>query len=337
MSALANEQIVSIRCDGSEAFMPWQKAIVEQLATAYQAQRLPHALLLLGPQFVGKTVFAREFARMLLCSAPQDDQACGQCKSCLLCAAGTHPDWLNVQPETPRKILKVDTIRFVQSRLQQTAQQGGKKVCVIGPAEQMNENAANALLKILEEPPSDTYFILISHHAGKILPTILSRCQRVSFVVPPQEQLAQWLGSSHSAAEVEAAMAQGRGLPGRAYDLLNNEQASGLDRSSIESVFESLLANKKTAQELAGSFETEQLPEVLDSFMRLINGCIKSKQSDVGSNRPNALDRLSQAALQKLYAHLTTAKRVLDHNANPRLLMESLLLQCVVIYHEFNS
>jgi hypothetical protein len=105
----------------------------------------------------------------------------------------------------------------------------------------------------------------------------------------------------------------------------------------MESVFESLLANKKTAQELAGGFETDQLPEVLDSFMRLINDCIKSKQSDIGSNRPNALDRLSQPALQKIYAHLTAAKRVLDQNANPRLLMESLLLQCVVIYHEFNS
>ena len=141
MASNNNEQLTAICCDGPRGFRPWHKAEAAHLVSAYQEQRLPHALILVGPQYVEKTHFAREFAQFLLCLSPLNGVACSQCKSCQLCIAGTHPDWINVEPEEPRKVLRVDTIRQVQTRLQQTAQQGGNEVCVISPAEQMNENA----------------------------------------------------------------------------------------------------------------------------------------------------------------------------------------------------
>lgn len=329
MASNNNEQLNAICCDGPRGFRPWHKAEAAHLALAYQEQRLPHALILVGPQYVEKTHFAREFAQFLLCLSPLNGIACSQCKSCQLCIAGTHPDWINVEPEEPRKVLRVDTIRQVQARLQQTAQQGGNKVCVISPAEQMNENAANALLKILEEPPANTYFLLVAHHASKILPTIISRCQRLSFAIPAQQDIIDWLGDDFTKDAIQQALEKGRGFPGRVYQLLNG----GIDTQMDESLLDALFSGRQTAQDLAKNIDASQLPEFLDGFLRLASRSVKNSQGDsVSAVNSSILSQLPACELHQIYDRVAAAKVGLAQNANPRLLLESLLLQCLAIY-----
>lgn len=334
MSAAANEQISHIRCDGERGYMSWHQALSRQLVDAYSAQKLPHALIFAGPQFLGKTHFARQFAQFLMCSEPLDSVACGQCKSCLLSAAGTHPDWINVEPELPRKILKIDTIRQVQIKLQQTAQQGGNKVCILGPAEQMNDNAANALLKMLEEPPANTYFLLYTHQAKKLLPTILSRCQRVSFVIPTADEIIKWLSSDYSEAKILDAITRGRGFPGKVLECLNSEVDTDSDRKLLTALF----SGAETAQNLSQQIDSASLPDFLDGFLGLINDCAKNQQlGSSGRDGLTLLMALPATAIHEMYSAIASAKSALTQNANPRLLTESLLLQCLAIYGEFNS
>lgn len=335
MALAATEQVQSVCSDASRALLPWHDTINQQIMASYDSGKLPHALNLVGPEFIGKRHYAQQLARALLCTSPQQGLACGKCKSCLLCEAGTHPDLMHIAPEATGKALKVDTIRYLQYKFQQTAQQGDKKIAVIGPAEAMNENAANALLKLLEEPPQDTYFILLTHHASKLLPTITSRCQRVSFAVPAESIVLAWLGEQYAADDVAAAMRDGRGLPLRVKAILDAHLDIAFELDAIESLF----AGKLSAQELAGRIDASQLVPFLDSLMQLVNRCMKNEQH-VGTTPIKtvpALVSLPGDALQRIYQQLADAKRALSHNANPRLLTEALLLQCVGIHGEFNS
>ncbi|MFC3609057.1 DNA polymerase III subunit delta' [Stutzerimonas tarimensis] len=170
---------------------PWQSALRAQLTSRGQH---PHAYLFHGPAGVGKRAFADGLVAFLLCQRPQPPVACGQCKSCLLLAAGTHPDHYLLEPEEADKAIKVDQVRDLVGFVVQTAQLGGRKVVLLEPAEAMNLNAANALLKSLEEPSGNTHLILISHQPSRLLPTIRSRCVQQAFPLPEWGQALEWLG-----------------------------------------------------------------------------------------------------------------------------------------------
>ncbi|ASQ45823.1 DNA polymerase III subunit delta' [Legionella clemsonensis] len=151
----------------------------EQFRTIYERQYLPHALLLIGPQHAGLIAFSYKMASVVLCS--QDNKPCGKCKSCRLLQAKEHPDVTQLQPEKVGGVIKIDQIRDLQTVAFTSPQLGGKRIIIIHPAEKMNVAAANALLKLLEEPPSCLLFILIAEQVSTVLPTILSRCQQWRF------------------------------------------------------------------------------------------------------------------------------------------------------------
>ena len=161
---------------------PWQQAVWQQAAQRWHA--LPHAILLSGQQGTGKMVFAEHLAQALLCEhIDADKNACGMCSACHLFSQHSHPDCMVMRPETEegnaRKLqqIKVDAVREVLAFAQLSSHQGGRRVIIIEPAEALNLQAANALLKVLEEPPANVVFILVSHHSERLLPTILSRLQ----------------------------------------------------------------------------------------------------------------------------------------------------------------
>ena len=143
----------------AEAY-PWQAALWQQLASRKQHA---HAYLLHGPAGIGKRALAERLRALLLCHAPVGLEACGQCKGCHLLAAGTHPDDFVLEPEEVDKAIRVDQVRELVSFVVQTAQLGGRKVVLLEPVEAMNLNAANALLKSLEEPSGNTVLLLVSH------------------------------------------------------------------------------------------------------------------------------------------------------------------------------
>lgn len=140
---------------------------------------MAQALLLIGPPHVGLYTFAHRLAALLLCHA--ETKPCGECDSCRLLRANTHPDYQIIRPETEGGVIKIDQIRALQEAVYHTPQCGQRLVILLEHADKMNVASANALLKMLEEPPSYVHFILGAEQLSSIPPTILSRCQRMVF------------------------------------------------------------------------------------------------------------------------------------------------------------
>jgi len=161
--------------------------ITEQL----DQKRLAHAYVIEGNAEEQLKAVAHEFAKSLLCSGnrSQSLHACGHCKSCDLFAAGTHPDFslLGIESGT----IGVDEVRVITGFLSHTSQLGGAQVVVVQSAEKMTENAANAILKTLEEPSDNSYLLLLTDSRNKLLPTIRSRCQFLAIPKQSRESLQQ--------------------------------------------------------------------------------------------------------------------------------------------------
>lgn len=203
----------------ADALLPWQQSQWQALTGN---QRHAHAWLLHGSAGSGKRQLAIEFARWLLCRQPTA-QACGQCPACQLFEAQTHPDLFFLQPEEEGKAILIGAVRELVAAIQQTAQQGGRRVVIVEPAEAMTIEASNALLKSLEEPGAGTVFVLVSHQPGFLLPTIKSRCILQACPLPDAEQAGQWLAASQpdtEAAQQLQALHLAGGSPLRARDYL---------------------------------------------------------------------------------------------------------------------
>ena len=142
--------------------------------------RLPQALLFIGPRHAGVLQFVQRFMATILCLSA-DDRPCGQCQPCHLFMQETHPDISYVRQETPSSPIKIEQIRELQDSVYKTPQCGERSIIVIEPADRLNRSAANALLKILEEPPAHTMFILIAEQISSVPATIMSRCQQYTF------------------------------------------------------------------------------------------------------------------------------------------------------------
>lgn len=174
--------------------LPWQMPTWETWLRTHQ-KKSAAALLLTGIPGLGKRGFALAFAQYLLCKTPLVSQkACQQCRSCHLFVANTHPDFKLLEPLKDNvPVITVDAIRDAMTWATQTAQQNHGKVLVLAPAETMNLPAANALLKTLEEPPSQITFMLVTDQAAALPVTIRSRCEQYYFKPPTRIQAEDWL------------------------------------------------------------------------------------------------------------------------------------------------
>ncbi|MCB1756752.1 MAG: DNA polymerase III subunit delta' [Gammaproteobacteria bacterium] len=173
--------------------LPWLATDWQRLAKRQRNGRLPHAMLISGKSGVGKSSFSRFAAQTFLCKQPGPEGYCGQCESCLLFAAGTHPDFLPVGPAEKKTIIGIDQVRELIDELELTPQCSQRKVAVIDPADSMNSNAANCLLKTLEEPASSDLILLVCTTPGYLPATIRSRCQSIQLSVDNHEQALAWL------------------------------------------------------------------------------------------------------------------------------------------------
>ena len=181
--------------------LPWLNDVEQRLAQSYKAQRFHHAQLFCGPIGVGKFELSDQLANSLLCHNTQSQLSapnsvltpCGQCKSCSLNLAGTHPDKRVTQVEG--QSIGVDDIRGISDFMHQSAAQNGNKVAIIENCEKMTTAAANALLKTLEEPSNSRFLILTTSHAAQLPATILSRCAKTEVKVTNSQLAQQWLES----------------------------------------------------------------------------------------------------------------------------------------------
>ena len=186
-------------------------------------EQLPHAILLAGPQGLGKIRFANYLAKYILCkntssakisndhevpNLPSKVEApCDDCSSCRLIKSATNPD-LRLAESSKAGQLLIESIAEIKNFLQHSSHLGGAKVAIIPQAEKMNRSSSNALLKILEEPPPRKYIILTTGIVSNLLPTIISRCVRLHFVPPPVAVSKRWVLDN---------------VPGRNQDLLTND------------------------------------------------------------------------------------------------------------------
>ncbi|MFW6340949.1 MAG: DNA polymerase III subunit delta' [Wenzhouxiangella sp.] len=209
--------------------LPWLSSLQQHFETALTAGRLGHAPMIQGPSGLGKRQLARWLTARLLCLMPIDGLPCGQCRSCQLLDSGSHPDLFVAKVPEDKTQLTVDVIRDLTRGLQLTPAIGPHRVGLVEEADRMNRNAANALLKTLEEPSDQAWLILVSDDPAGLPATVLSRCQRTS-VHPPDAEIARsWLEGQVETAgrdDIELAQQASGGAPLRALALLTSD---GLD------------------------------------------------------------------------------------------------------------
>ena len=187
-------------------------------------KRLPHALLLTGPRGIGKGKVAEVLSAAVLCHELKDGEACGVCASCRLMKQNAHPDFYRLQPESKGKAapsIKIEAVRELQGELARLPKLAHARAVIIDGADLMNEAAANALLKTLEEPVGVVYFFLLTAARQALLPTIISRCMPLRLApLSAEEMAAVLLGLGHGSEEAGKVMARAEGSPGLALELL---------------------------------------------------------------------------------------------------------------------
>jgi len=154
----------------------------------------PHALLIVGPRGAGAGTLARDAVATLMCGAPVDGGPCGACRSCRLIASGSHTDLVVISPTGESNTIKIDQIRALAAGFALFSVEGGRRIALIEHADLMNEDAQNALLKTLEEPPSRTHVILAAAEDSRLMPTIRSRCAVIRLGLPDANQASELLG-----------------------------------------------------------------------------------------------------------------------------------------------
>ena len=323
---------------------PWQKNDLARLREL--RKRPPHGLLFKGSKGIGKFDLAMNFAQSLLCQHPgESDVACGLCPSCHWFEQESHPDFRLLQPEVlsldgeeiedfksvsgkkPSKLISVDQVRGLADFVGMSAHQGGRRVVVIHPAEAMNTNAANALLKSLEEPPPGLLFILVSHKPQQLLPTILSRCLSFALPAPDAASAMRWLKEQGVKNPAEALAASGF-APLQAVQLdqqLGSEERDKLLRAVRQpaglDVFALAEALQKTEQVLVVQWLQQWCCDL--SSMKLA-GRLRYHPGEEAAIK-KLVEPVAPLNLARLQKHLQTAKREAQHTLNPKLFFESLL------------
>jgi len=327
----------------------WNVSVKQQLL-GQGLERLPHALLLLGPPGVGRLAFAEQLAALLLCeSAAPKLVACGNCQACRWLEGGNHPDFRKVAPDgddeaegdsdekarekTKKRspgMIRINQIRELESFVFVGSHRAGNRVVLISEAEAMNPAAANSLLKILEEPPSSVYFILISIRSKALLPTIRSRCRVISFGAPDAAAATAWLAAAGleqakryldlaGGAPMRVAQWKEQGQLGPMDDLIDSLVSPSADPIALAARWDVLLKGD-------GLFRMEHLVEgvqrwLFDLAQERLTGTIRYHG---GWSRPKGVEKLDPQALLAGWREIGQFRRSARHPLNQLLFLENL-------------
>jgi DNA polymerase-3 subunit delta' len=313
------------------------KQLVKILIKAVSSGRVAHAYLFAGPEGVGKETTATAFARALLCSGPAGGDACGVCRQCRQVSGGNHPDFYLVEPAGSS--IKIEQVREIQRRAPYRPYQGGRKVFLIRRAEAMTAEAANCILKTLEEPPGDTVFILVSARPQVLLPTILSRCQAVYFKAMAMPDLIRGLFDLKGVSEEEARLyaSLSGGSMGRALSYASGSLLA--DRDAANALAGALWnCGPLDAVEMAGK-ASESKPLAIFTLDTLVcwyrDLMIWREAGEAGSlintDRMDTIKmeagRYDTARILAIIEEIESTKRKIEVNVNTRLALEALFLR----------
>jgi DNA polymerase-3 subunit delta' len=203
---------------------PWLEGEREALNQALDEGRLGHAPMFLGSPGVGKRALAEWLVRRILCLQPDHGQPCGSCHSCNLIETGGHPDLFRLELLEDKNEILVDQVRDFIASLGLTPSVGSRRIGLIIPADRLNRNAANALLKTLEEPSGEVWLVLVTDNEDRLPVTVTSRCQRRYVAVPDRARALDWLCARHGdrdRGDCELALDLADGAPLLADDWLD--------------------------------------------------------------------------------------------------------------------
>ena len=326
----------------------WQSKQWQQIT---QRASLPHALLLRGRAGTGKHCFAIALSQALLCNTSKlDKTACGMCPSCIWFAEGGHPDFKLISPEDTeneadapsnsakqkagkKSQISVTQIRQLIDYLSLSSHQVNScRVVLISPAETLNLASANALLKMLEEPPIDTLFLLVTSQPQRLLATIISRCQAIDMPLPSKSESLTWLNTQgFNNAEMTLDLAGGA-------PLLALQMAEEGD-ANLSMIKHLTMGEKLDAFVCAPLFNSIGIERALDALQKWVFdllACKLAQHLHYHSSHANALQALCKGvnlyALLRFQNILIDAKKTASHPLNNELQLESILLQYTQIF-----
>lgn len=316
---------------------PWHRDTLTQFVEQAGDNRLPHAMLLTGVAGIGKLRLARALAESLLCQHPENGQACGKCQGCHLSAAGSHPDYQQLLPEEAGKAIKIDQVRDLVQFASRTPQYGGYRVALIAPAQAMNRNAQNALLKTLEEPGERTLLLLLSDQPARLLATVRSRCQQRTLPMPDAEQARLWLEQQIGQTErATALLALAGGAPLQALALDGRDWFA--ERGKLINQLLGLLAGRQPVSLVAQSFAGQDALGLLDALYSWTHAALafrargaEPSDTQLAEGLKNFAQRAGSKRLLAFADQLVVCRRwlVSGNNPNRELMFEQLLLVLV--------
>lgn len=315
------------------ALLPWQASSWQRVCAQIADGKMPHGILLAGPSESGKANFAAGLGAYLLCRG--HDKPCGECRQCNLVAAGTHPDLLEVTLVDAKQI-RIEQIRELIHWATQTSQQGGYKVCTINPADKLNIQSANALLKVLEEPPPNTLICLVSDQPTRLLPTLRSRCQRIDLGSPSQQEAVVWLqGQMDSSADVELLLGIADGMPLRVLNSIDEDYLKL--RQELASHLVPLSEGVRSPIQVAALMAKEEVGRVLELLYQLVSDSIAFtlsggkviKNRDLSETIEQYSNLTSVADRYELLDHISEAQGQLNGTSNPngQMLLEGVFVK----------
>jgi DNA polymerase III subunit delta' len=308
-----------------------QESCIAVLGRSLATGKIAHAYLFDGTEGCGKKKTALAFIEAVFCG---QSTACGHCPSCRRIASMQHPDLHLVEPDGA--YIKIDQIRELQRDLAFRPFEAPKKACIIDVVDRLNPAAGNALLKTLEEPPGNALLILITANPDSVLPTILSRCQRLHFAALPEATIATLLrenGTEPESARIVAALAGGsmRKAMEIGEETAIHERKSFLERICSLSL-DDITSLFAIAEELAGDKENAlELLELLTAFLRdallLHAGSTEVVNADLLPLLERQASGFSGERIMERISYVSEARRAISSNVNLRLALEVLFMR----------
>ncbi len=319
-------------CDmscGSFSSLIGQGKAKKLLGRALSSGKLAHAYLFRGPDGVGKQLFARVIAEIMNCSNPLEESACGNCSSCKKYRSGNHPDFQHIQPE--KGTIRIDTIRGLKKTLSYPPYESRMRVVLLEDIHTMRQEAANSLLKVLEEPPRDNLLILTAESSKTILSTIASRCQTIPFhSLSVEETKGLVLEKSPEVLDNDALLLArlSEGSPGRALVLQKTEMLA-----TWEEVV-NLLSRRYGDEEIGTVLKTAEKMSALKDNLPAFFGLLRIWLRDLlvagshgSSEAVGSVNKWSSKELFLKMKAINRAEQELIHNCNRTLVCEILLFR----------
>jgi len=314
---------------------PWHKSAWEKFTVARKTNHLPHALILTGQQGVGKKILATKMIKSLLCLNSVNCIPCNQCKACKTYKAGAHPDYLEVTLEEEKQQISIAQIRNLSDFLTRSRSFDGYRVILLHPVERMNNNAANSLLKSLEEPTKNTIIILLANSISQVLPTIKSRCQQLFLPIPGYTDTIEWLNQNNPNQDI-----QSKDLLELAYNspilALNIKLELYEQRNSFAQDLLSVINDSQPITKIAKKWEKHDLKDLLHWQVSWLQLLIKKQYSGeiFTNNSSNAVTNFlsvtekkiaDDTKLWKLYQNINNQVRYIHTSVNPLIMVENML------------